>query len=317
MNIELRHLRSIMAIHNAGSLQAAATQLHVTQSALSHQIKGIQDQIGVDLFIKNVKPMRLSPEGMRFLHAAEKILPEIEALKAKFEDLQDGRAGRLHIAIECHACFEWLFPVINTFREDFPDIDIDIRPGFAFRALPALHDGEIDVVISSDPETITNIEFHDLFSYAPIFIAAQSNLLAKKPYIEAADFADQVLITYPVERNRLDIFSQVLIPAKIEPKSIRQVELTAIILLLVDANKGVSVLPDWVIELAEMSKNTITKPITKRGLKRKLYAATRKSDHDKPFIQRFIELSRDGTTFIKPRQITANKTTDKAGIKSG
>ena len=246
--------------------------------------------------------MRLSPEGMRFLHAAEKILPEIEALKAKFEDLQDGRAGRLHIAIECHACFEWLFPVINTFREDFPDIDIDIRPGFAFRALPALHEGEIDVVISSDPETITNIEFHDLFSYAPVFIAAQSNPLAKKPFIKAADFADQVLITYPVERNRLDIFSQVLIPAKVEPKSIRQVELTAIILLLVDANKGVSVLPDWVIESAEMSKSTITKPITKRGLKRKLYAATRKSDHDKPFIQRFIALSRDGTTFIKSRQ---------------
>ena len=157
-------------------------------------------------------------------------------------------------------------------------------------------------MISSDPETITNIEFHDLFSYAPVFIAAQSNPLAKKPFIKAADFADQVLITYPVERNRLDIFSQVLIPAKVEPKSIRQVELTAIILLLVDANKGVSVLPDWVIKLAEMSKSTITKPITKRGLKRKLYAATRKSDHGKPFIQRFIALSRDGTTFIKSRQ---------------
>ena len=304
MNIELRHLRSIMAIHNAGSLQAAATQLHVTQSALSHQIKGIQDQIGVDLFIKNVKPMRLSPEGMRFLHAAEKILPEIEALKAKFTDLQDGKAGRLHIAIECHACFEWLFPVINMFREDFPDIDIDIRPGFAFRALPALHEGEIDVVISSDPEMNSNIEFHELFSYAPTFVAAKRNPLAKKRFIEAADFADQMLITYPVERTRLDIFSQLLIPAKVEPKAIRQVELTAIILLLVDANKGVSVLPDWVITSAEMSKSTVTKPITKQGLRRKLYAATRKSDNDKAFIQRFIELSREGKTIITPKQNT-------------
>ena len=302
MNIELRHLRCIMAIHNAGSLQAAATHLHVTQSALSHQIKAIQDQVGVDLFIKNVKPMRLSPEGMRFLHAAEKILPEIEALKAKFTDIQHGKSGRLHIAIECHACFEWLFPVINIFREDFPDIDIDIRPGFAFRALPALHEGEIDVVISSDPETITNIEFHDLFSYAPTFIAAKSNPLAQKRYIQANDFADQVLITYPVERNRLDIFSQLLTPAKVEPKAIRQVELTAIILLLVDANKGVSVLPDWVITSAEMSKGTVTKQITKQGLRRKLYAATRKSDHDKAFIQRFIELSRNGKAFIKPSQ---------------
>ena len=302
MHIEFRHLRTIKAIEEAGGLAKAADMLHITQSALSHQIKGLEDQAGVELFVRRSKPMRLSAAGQRLLRTANKILPEIDALQAEFASLRGGRAGRLHIAIECHACFEWLFPVINTFREDFPDIDIDIRPGFAFRALPALHEGEIDVVISSDPETITNIEFHDLFSYAPVFIAAQSNPLAKKPFIKAADFADQVLITYPVERNRLDIFSQVLIPAKVEPKSIRQVELTAIILLLVDANKGVSVLPDWVIKSAEMSKSTITKPITKRGLKRKLYAATRKSDHGKPFIQRFIALSRDGTTFIKSRQ---------------
>jgi LysR family transcriptional regulator for metE and metH len=294
MNIELRHLRTIMAIHSAGSVAQAAEQLHITQSALSHQLKAIREQLGVDLFVKNTKPMRLSAEGVRFLRAAERILPEIDQLKAEFDNLQKGQAGRLHIAIECHACFEWLFPVLNLFRAAFPDVDIDIRPGLAFRALAALVDEEVDVVISSDPDAIAGVTFHELFPYAPTFLAAASNPLAKKPFIEAADFADQTLITYPVERTRLDIFSQLLIPARVEPKLVRQVELTAVMLLLVGANKGVTVLPDWVIRSADIDSGLVTRPVTSTGLTRQLYAAVRTADAGKPFIQRFIELGRDG-----------------------
>jgi LysR family transcriptional regulator for metE and metH len=294
MNIELRHLRTIMAIHSAGSVAHAAEQLHITQSALSHQLKAIREQLGVDLFVKNTKPMRLSAEGIRFLRAAERILPEIDQLKAEFDNLQKGQAGRLHIAIECHACFEWLFPVLNLFRAAFPDVDIDIRPGLAFRALAALVDEEVDVVISSDPDAIGGVTFHELFPYAPTFLAAAGNPLAKKPFIEAADFADQTLITYPVERTRLDIFSQLLIPARVEPKLVRQVELTAVMLLLVGANKGVTVLPDWVIRSADIDSGLVTRPVTSTGLTRQLYAAVRTADAGKPFMQRFIELGRDG-----------------------
>ena len=297
MNIELRHLRTIMAIHSAGSVAQAAEQLHVTQSALSHQLRAIREQLGVDLFVKNTKPMRLSAEGVRFLRAAERILPEIEQLKAEFANLQKGDAGRLHIAIECHACFEWLFPVLNLFRAAFPDVDIDIRPGLAFRALAALVDEEVDVVISSDPDAISGITFHELFPYAPTFLAAVGNPLAKKPFIEAADFADQTLITYPVERARLDIFSQLLIPARVEPKLVRQVELTAVMLLLVGANKGVTVLPDWVIRSADIDSGLVTRPVTSAGLTRQLYAAVRTADAGKPFMRRFIKLGRDGQSY--------------------
>jgi len=277
----------------------AAEQLHITQSALSHQIKGIRDQLGVDLFVKNTKPMRLSAEGLRFLRAAERILPEIDLLKAEFDNLQRGEAGRLHIAIECHACFEWLFPVLNLFRHDYPDVDVDIRPGLAFRALKALVDEEVDIVISSDPEDIPGVEFHQLFPYAPTFLSAKANPLSCKDYVDAHDFSDQTLITYPVERTRLDIFSQLLIPAKIEPKLIRQVELTAVMLMLVGANKGVAVLPDWVIRSADVGEGLVTLPVTKHGLVRQLYAAVRRDDEAKPFMERFIALGKEGQAHAK------------------
>lgn len=116
MHIELRHLRTIKAIHDAGGLARAADQLNITQSALSHQVKGLEDQAGVELFVRRSKPLKLSAAGQKLFRAAERILPEIDQLTSEFDSLRSGKSGRLHIAIECHACFEWLFPVLEAFR---------------------------------------------------------------------------------------------------------------------------------------------------------------------------------------------------------
>jgi LysR family transcriptional regulator for metE and metH len=291
LHIEFRHLRTIKAIHDAGGLAKAADQLHITQSALSHQIKGLEDQAGVELFIRRSKPMKLSPAGLRLLRLAEQVLPQVEATIEEFSNLRSGKTGRMHIAIECHACFEWLFPVLEAFRKVWPDVDVDIKPGLAFDALPALQKEEVDLVVSSDPEDLPGIDFIELFDYAPVFVASAQHPLAEKPYVDAADFRDQTLITYPVERTRLDVFSQLLIPAKVEPAAIRQVELTAVILLLVASNRGVSVLPDWVVREVKYSSDYVTRPLTKDGITRRLYAAVRREDREKPFVQKLIALA--------------------------
>jgi len=291
MHIEFRHLRTIKAIHEAGGLGRAADVLNITQSALSHQIKGLEDQAGVELFQRRSKPLKLSPAGMRLLRAAERILPEVAALEAEFSGLRAGNAGRLHIAIECHACFEWLFPVLESFRKTWGDVDVDIRPGLAFDALPALMKEEVDLVVSSDPEDLPGISFQPLFDYAPVFVASSQHPLAQKEWIAAEDFRGQTLITYPVERARLDIFSQLLTPAKVEPAQIRQAELTAVILLLVASNRGVAVLPEWVVREVKYSSDYVTRPLTEKGLTRRLYAAVRTEDLEKPYMSGLIALA--------------------------
>ncbi|NOC83735.1 MULTISPECIES: LysR family transcriptional regulator [unclassified Ruegeria] len=293
MHIEFRHLRTIKAIHECGGLARAADQLNITQSALSHQIKGLEDQAGVELFLRRSKPMKLSAAGLRLLRLAEQILPQVEAAQNEFSSLRDGRTGRMHIAIECHACFEWLFPVLESFRKSWGDVDVDIRPGLAFDALPALQKEEVDLVVSSDPEDLPGVEFVELFDYNAVFVAASTHPLAKKDYIEAEDFRGQTLITYPVERTRLDVFSQLLIPARVEPATIRQVELTAVILLLVASNRGISVLPDWVVREVKYNSDYITRPLTKEGITRRLYAAVRSEDLEKPFVQELVKLARE------------------------
>ncbi|MEN8935309.1 MAG: LysR substrate-binding domain-containing protein, partial [Planktotalea arctica] len=159
-------------------------------------------------------------------------------------------------------------------------------------ALPALQKEEVDLVVSSDPETMKGVQFTHLFDYAPVFVASAQHPLATKPFIDAVDFRGQTLITYPVDRARLDIFSQLLTPAKVEPASIRQVELTAVILLLVASNRGISVLPDWVVREVKYSSDYVTRPLTEDGLTRQLFAATRVEDITKPYMIDLIRLAK-------------------------
>ena len=292
MHLEMRHLRAVRAIHDAGGLSKAADILNLTQSALSHQIKGLEGQVGIDLFVRRTKPLKLSVAGMRMLKLADRVLPEVEAAEDEFRGLLSGKIGRLHIAIECHACFEWLFPVLESFRKAWPDVDVDIRPGLAFDALPALAREEVDLVVSSDPEEHPDLEFSPLFDYEPVFVASSQHTLSQKEWIDAQDFRDEVLITYPVDRPRLDVFSQLLMPAKVEPRSVRQIELTAVILLLVASNRGVAVLPDWVVREVRYNSDYVTRPLTEHGLTRRLFAATRREDTTKPFMAHLLKLAR-------------------------
>ena len=234
----------------------------------------------------------LAQRGFRQENGSNKVLPELEALEVKFEGLRKGKSGRLHIAIECHACFEWLFPVLEQFRIAWPDVDVDIRPGLQFEALPALMREEVDLVISSDPEALPGVDFTPLFDYEPVFVASSEHPLAAKPFIMPEDFRDELLITYPMERTRLDVFSQFLAPAGVEPRGVRQVELSAVILLLVASNRGVTVLPDWVVREQRHNASYITRPLTETGVTRRMYGATRSDDTTKPFMAHVLKLAR-------------------------
>lgn len=292
MHLELRHLRTIRAIHQAGGMARAAEMMNITQSALSHQMKGLEEQAGVELFVRRTKPLKLSVAGMRMLRAAERILPELEMLADEFRALRSGRSGRLHIAMECHACFDWLFPVLEQFRRAWPEVDVDIRPGLAFDALPAMMREEVDLVISSDPEGPDGAVFNPLFDYSPTLVAAATNPLAARPWITAEDLRDQVLITYPVDRARLDVFSTLLTPARVEPRALRQVEMTAMILMLVASDRGVAVLPDWVLREVKYRPDYITRRLTEAGIVKRMYAATRAEDATRPFMAHFLRLAR-------------------------
>ena len=215
--IELRHLKTLAALRDTGSLVEAAERVFLTQSALSHQIKDLEERLGCSLFIRKTKPICFTSAGQRLLLLADDILPMMRNAERDIARLAGGETGRLNMAIECHSCFQWLMPTIDSFRENWPEVEMDLASGFSFSPLPALARGELDLVITSDPQEINGITYEPLFAYEVQLAISKKHPLARKSHIDPQDLASETLICYPVDRNRLDVFTRFLDPADVEP----------------------------------------------------------------------------------------------------
>lgn len=290
--IEIRHLKTLVALRETGSLVEAAERLFLTQSALSHQLKELELRMECELFVRKSRPLRFTEAGKRLLQLAEEVLAKVNEAERDVKKLVHGEAGRLYMAIECHSCFNWLMPTIELYRNQWPAIELDFSGGFTFEPLPALAHGDIDLVITSDPQPIKGVDYVPLFGYEMQIAIANNHPLSGKAYLVPEDLADQTLITYPVERNRLDVFQQFLNPAAIEPKAVRTSELTLMMVQLVASGRGVCALPNWV--LAEYVEQGLigVRSATETGVWSTLYAAVREEQLANHYLQDFLVLAR-------------------------
>lgn len=293
MFIELRHLRTLLTLQETGSVSQAAERLHLTQSAVSHQLKALEEHFECPLFIRKSHPLRLTSAGQRLLELAAMVLPQVEAAERDLARIAEGCAGRLHIAVECHSCFQWLLPSMDAFRNRWPEVEMDLSLGFNFEPLPALQRGDIDLVVTSDPLALPGIGYDPLFRFQSMLVTAPRHRLAHKVWIEPADLKEEILITYPVERTRLSLYTDFLNPSGIEPAGQRTAELTLMILQLVASNRGVAALPSWAIA-DEVKQGAIRAlPLGKEGLWATLFAAVRAEEKERFFMQDFIKLARE------------------------
>jgi LysR family transcriptional regulator for metE and metH len=292
--LEIRHLETLAAIREGGSLQEAAERLHLTQSALSHQLRELESRLGTPLLNRRTRPARLTTAGLRVLALADEVLPKVRATERELQRLAAGRTGRLHLAIDCHSCFQWLMPAMDAFRAQWPEVALDLSAAFSFAPLPALVRGDLDLVITSDPQAnLEAVDYVPLFRYELVLAVAESNPLAAHKHIQPEQLRDQILITYPVDRQRLDVFTVFLDPADVEPQAIRRAELTPIIAQLVASNRGVAALPNWALmEYLDQGWLRVCH-LGPQGVWRTLYAAVREEDTDASYIKDFLTIARD------------------------
>jgi len=287
--LDIKHLRTLTALRDGGTLVEAARRLHLTQSALSHQLKDLEERLGVSLFLRKTKPLRFTRAGLEVLQLADQLLPQVQQAERNLKKLAGGDAGRLHMAIECHSCFDWLMPAINAFRDHWPEVEIDLSTSFNFEPLPALMRGDIDLVVTSDPHEHHDIHYQPLFRYQSMLAVANQHPLAQQSAITPTDLQDQTLIHYPVDRKRLDIFERFLTPHGIEPQMTRQTELTLMMVQLVASGRGVACLPNWALQPYIDAKLVACRPLGKEGVWPTLYAAVRKEQKESAYIQDFFE----------------------------
>ena len=230
--------------------------------------------------------------GARLLKLADEILPRFDGAMNDVTRLIGGDSGRLYMAIECHSCFEWLLPAINEFRESWPDVELDVSSGFHFEPLPALVRGDLDLVITADPIRDLELTYLPLFGYEAVLAVATDHPLAKEPYVNPTDLVEATLITYPVDRSRLDIFSSFLEPAGVEPSAIRTAELTTMMIQLVASGRGVVCLPNWALHEHVEKNYIVAKSLGEEGIWPNLYAAVRPDEAPVAFIASFVETAK-------------------------
>lgn len=294
--IELKHLRTLQALRTTGSLAAAAAQLHQTQSALSHQFSDLEQRLGFRLFVRKSQPLRFTPQGEILLQLAEQVLPQIQqALQACHEPHQT----TLRIAIECHSCIQWLTPALNNFRQSWPQVVMDFKSGVTFDPQPALQQGELDLVLTSDILPRSGLFYSPMFDFEVRLVLAPDHALAQVEHISPEDLANEVLMIYPVQRQRLDIWRHFLQPAGVSP-ALKSVDNTLLLIQMVSAGMGIAALPHWVVESFENQGVVVTKMLGE-GLWSRLYAAVRDGEQRQPVTEAFIRSARQHACDHLPR----------------
>jgi LysR family transcriptional regulator, regulator for metE and metH len=290
--IEIRHLRTLAALHETGSVSLAARRVHLTQSALSHQIRLLQDHYGLPLIQRRGQSVELTDAGHRLVALAEVVLDELQRANRDIARISQQTRGTLRIALECHTCFDWLVPVMNAFRQHWPEIELDLVSGFHSDPLRLLETEEADLIIGSENEPQRNLVHHPLFGFEILAVLPPEHLLAKKKFLKASDFADTTLITYPVPEERIDLIHKVLNPGGVYPER-RTTELTVAILQLVASRRGVAALPSWGIQNYLDYGYVTACRIGTAGLWSNLYATTLKTTASRAYLCDFLTTAKN------------------------
>ena len=289
--LELRHLKTLTALREHGSLVAAATDLYLTPSAISHQLKELDQWFGVEVVNRRSRPVSFSNVGLRLLKLADDILPQIQIAHTDIARIVHGQTGRIIFSSECHSCFDWLMPLLNQYRQQYPDVDLDFVSGFESNPHELLQNAEFDLLITADPIALKGIEYFPIFEYESRLVLSNTHPLVRAEKITIQELAEQTLVTYPVDKHRLDIMAKLFIPANLHPKEIRTTELTQMLIQLVASGRGISALPDWVVNEYEQ-KGWVTSRrldcVSPKGLRRTLYAGYRTEDKDKSYFEGFL-----------------------------
>ncbi len=290
--LEKIHLSIVREVERQGSLTAAADVLCLTQSALSHAMKKLERKIGTDIWLREGRSLRLTQAGKYLLALAERLLPQLERAEERLKQYAEGERGTLCIGMECHPCYQWLLKVVSPYLAEWPDVEVDVKQKFQFGGIGALFAYEIDLLVTPDPLYKPGLLFKPVFDYEQVLVVSRQHLLAGSSHVDPEQLGGEVLITYPVEIERLDIYNQFLMPAGISPRRHRVIETTEIMLQMVASGRGVAALPRWLVEEHAGKLEITPLRLGKNGIAKQIYLGIREGDADIDYLKAFVELAR-------------------------
>ncbi len=297
--IERVHLEIIRAVHELGSVTAAAESLYVTQPALSHSIRKLEDALKLRIWTREGRSLQLTQGGEYLLSVAKRLLPQFERAEQQLQRFAQGERGTMRIGMECHPCYQWLLKVAAPFLDAWPGVDLDVIQKFQFGGIDALFGHDIDVLVTPDPLKKQGLTFEPVFDYEQVLVVSKAHPLRNATYVEPEQLVDETLITYPVSIDRLDVFNRFLTPAGVIPKRHKLIETTDIMLQMVACGRGVAALPRWLVMEQKPRFELFPIRLGKKGVAKQIYLGLRKEDAKVDYMKAFVEIARSSKAIAK------------------
>lgn len=302
--LERIHLSIVQQVEKQGSLTAAAGVLHLSQSALSHSMRKLEQQLGTEIWRREGRSLQLTQAGQYLLAVANRVLPQLDLAEERLRQFAQGERGSLRIGMECHPCYQWLLKIVSPYLSAWPDVDVDVKQKFQFGGLGALLGYEIDLLVTPDPVFKPSLKFEPVFDYEQVLVVAKSHSLASADYVKPHHLNKEVLISYPVDVERLDIFNQFLLPAGITPLRHKTIETTDIMLQMVASNRGVAALPRWLVQEYAEKLPIVPVRLGPDGIAKQIFLGSRETDAAIDYVQAFFELARNRLISAQASHIT-------------
>lgn len=298
--LERAHLAIVQELEKQGSLTGAANILCVTQSALSHSMKKLEQHVGTDIWLREGRRLRLTQAGQYLLTVANRLLPQFALAEERLSQFAQGERGTLRIGMECHPCYQWLLKIVSPYLAAWPDVEVDVKQKFQFGGIGALFGHEIDLLVTPDPLHKPGLKFEPVFDYEQVLAVAHGHALANVKYVKPAQLTREVLITYPVATDRLDIYNHFLLPAGVTPKRQKIIENTDIMMQMVASGRGVAALPRWLVHEYAAKVDVVPVRLGREGISKQIFLGARNTDEDVDYLKAFVELARQSGLAVQP-----------------
>jgi len=293
VDLEIRHLRLVGGIADAGSMTRAAERLCLTQSALSHQLRDIEARLGTPLFTRLGRRLILTAAGRRVLDASRRVLDEIERAEEDVRRLAGHADGVIRVCTECNTGYHWLAPLLAVYQRRHPRVTVHVAADATDRPVEALLDGRVDLAILIDPREDPRLTLRPLFGDEMTAIVAKTHPLARRRWLTPEELAAEHLLLYTSRPEESFLLRRVLGPAGLRPARVSFIMLTEAMIELAKAGVGVGILPRWSAHRAIASGGVAALSITRRAMRRHWVAATLAARPDPPYLTDFIDLVAD------------------------
>jgi len=290
--LERIHLSIVQEVDKQGSLTAAAGVLCLTQSALSHTVRKLEEHLGTQIWLREGRSLRPTQAGQYLLAVANRVLPQLALAEERMRQFAAGERGALRIGMECHPCYQWLLKVVSPYLARWPDVDVDVKQKFQFGGIGALFGYEIDLLVTPDPLYKPGLRYEPVFDYEQVLVVSSRHALAGVPYVKPQHLLDEVLITYPVDIERLDVYNQFLLPAGITPRQHKTIETTDIMLQMVASGRGVAALPRWLVHEYAAKMDVVPVKLGRHGIAKQIFLGAREADVDIDYLKAFVVQAR-------------------------